>query len=56
LGNVVDILPKMIEMKVKPDIVTDQTSAHDPVNGYLPSGWSIDEWDKKRKSHQRTTV
>ncbi len=51
LGNVVDILPKMIEMKVKPDIVTDQTSAHDPVNGYLPSGWSIDEWDKKRKSH-----
>jgi urocanate hydratase len=43
LGNVVDILPKMIEMKVKPDIVTDQTSAHDPVNGYLPSGWSIDE-------------
>lgn len=38
-------------MKVKPDIVTDQTSAHDPVNGYLPSGWSIDEWDKKRKSH-----
>ena len=51
LGNVADILPKMIEMKVKPDIVTDQTSAHDPVNGYLPSGWSIDEWDKKRKSH-----
>lgn len=51
LGNVVDILPKMIEMKVKPDIVTDQTSAHDPVNGYLPSGWSIDKWDKKRKSH-----
>ena len=51
LGNVVDILPKMIEMRVKPDIVTDQTSAHDPVNGYLPSGWSIDEWDKKRKSH-----
>ena len=51
LGNVVDVLPKMIEMKVKPDIVTDQTSAHDPVNGYLPSGWSIDEWEKKRKSH-----
>ena len=51
LGNVVDILPKMIEMKVKPDIVTDQTSAHDPVNGYLPSGWSIDEWENKRKSH-----
>ena len=51
LGNVADILPKMIEMKVKPDIVTDQTSAHDPVNGYLPSGWSIDEWENKRKSH-----
>ncbi len=51
LGNVADILPKMIEMKVKPDIVTDQTSAHDPVNGYLPSGWSIDEWEKKRNSH-----
>ncbi len=51
LGNVADILPKMNEMKVKPDIVTDQTSAHDPVNGYLPSGWSIDEWEKKRNSH-----
>ena len=51
LGNVADILPKMIEMKAKPDIVTDQTSAHDPVNGYLPSGWSIDEWEKKRNSH-----
>lgn len=49
-GNAADIFPELVRRGVRPDIVTDQTSAHDPVNGYLPLGWSIDEWKLKRKS------
>src|SRR5581483_5412902 len=37
----------------RPDVVTDQTSAHDPVNGYLPAGWSLAEWEAKRESDPR---
>ncbi len=44
LGNAAEILPEMIKRGVRPDAVTDQTSAHDPVNGYLPAGWSVDRW------------
>ena len=44
LGNAAEILPEMVEKGIRPDAVTDQTSAHDPVNGYLPIGWSVDEW------------
>jgi len=51
LGNAAEVLPKMIEMNIKPDIVTDQTSAHDPANGYLPIGWSVEKWNKTRKSN-----
>ena len=43
LGNAAEILPKMIEQGIRPDAVTDQTSAHDPLNGYLPIGWTIEE-------------
>jgi len=50
LGNAAEILPELVKRKVKPDLVTDQTSAHDPRNGYLPIGWSIEKWDEKRKS------
>lgn len=50
LGNAAEILPEMIKRDIKPDIVTDQTSAHDPVNGYLPIGWSIEEWYEKQIS------
>jgi len=50
LGNAAEILPKMITLNIKPDIVTDQTSAHDPVNGYLPLNWSIEEWHEKQNS------
>ncbi len=49
LGNAAEILPKLVEMGIKPDLVTDQTSAHDPINGYLPIGWSIDEWRAMRQ-------
>ena len=44
LGNAAEIVPELLKRGVRPDLVTDQTSAHDPVNGYLPLGWSIDKW------------
>jgi urocanate hydratase len=44
LGNAAELLPKMVLDGIKPDLVTDQTSAHDPVNGYLPIGWTVEEW------------
>jgi urocanate hydratase len=50
LGNAAEIFPELVRRGVAPDIVTDQTSAHDPVNGYLPKGWSIAEWREKRES------
>ncbi len=49
LGNAAEILPEMIRRGVRPDAVTDQTSAHDPVNGYLPIGWTVDEWMSQRE-------
>ena len=49
LGNAVDVLPELVRRGVRPDLVTDQTSAHDPINGYLPRGWSLEEWREKRK-------
>jgi urocanate hydratase len=48
LGNIVDVLGALLERGIKPDALTDQTSAHDPVNGYLPQGWSIEQWDERR--------
>ena len=50
LGNAAEILPQMVERGIRPDAVTDQTSAHDPANGYLPIGWTVEEWLEKRKS------
>ena len=50
LGNAADLLPEMVRRGVRPDLVTDQTSAHDPVNGYLPSGWTVQEWEDRRVS------
>ncbi len=50
LGNAAELLPEMVKRGVRPDLVTDQTSAHDPVNGYLPSGWTVAEWEEKRVS------
>ena len=50
LGNAADIFPELVKRGVKPDIVTDQTSAHDPLNGYLPQGWTLGEWREKRES------
>src|SRR5690606_35873158 len=50
LGNAAEILPELVRRGVQPDIVTDQTSAHDPINGYLPKGWTNAEWKEKRES------
>ncbi|MGB3392131.1 MAG: urocanate hydratase [Stenotrophomonas sp.] len=44
LGNAADILPELVRRGVRPDCVTDQTSAHDPVHGYLPIGWTVEQW------------
>jgi urocanate hydratase len=49
LGNAADIFPELVKRGVRPDAVTDQTSAHDPVNGYLPKGWTVAEWEEKRE-------
>ncbi|MCR9071247.1 MAG: urocanate hydratase [Alphaproteobacteria bacterium] len=50
IGNAADVFPELVKRGVKPDIVTDQTSAHDPINGYLPKGWTVAEWRSKRES------
>jgi urocanate hydratase len=44
LGNAAELLPEFYKRGVRPDLLTDQTSAHDPINGYLPAGWSLDQW------------
>ena len=48
LGNTAEIFPEILKRGVKPDIVTDQTSAHDPLYGYLPKGWSLEVWEERR--------
>ncbi|MER8375075.1 urocanate hydratase [Mesorhizobium sp. M1406] len=50
LGNAAEIVPEIFRRGIRPDMVTDQTSAHDPINGYLPKGWSMAEWREKRVS------
>ncbi|MBZ8140052.1 urocanate hydratase [Rubrivivax gelatinosus] len=44
LGNAAEVLPELVRRGVRPDLVTDQTSAHDLVNGYLPAGWTLERW------------
>jgi len=56
LGNIVDVLATLLERGIKPDALTDQTSAHDPVNGYLPQGWAIEQWDERRVSDPAGTA
>jgi urocanate hydratase len=50
IGNAADVFAEIYARGVRPDIVTDQTSAHDPINGYLPQGWSVAEWREKIQS------
>ena len=51
LGNAAEILPQLVRMGVRPDAVTDQTSAHDPVHGYLPIGWTVEQWLAEQKTN-----
>ena len=50
IGNAADIFPELVKRGVRPDMVTDQTSAHDPIHGYLPQGWTVAEWRSKQES------
>lgn len=50
LGNAAEVFPELVRRGIRPDAVTDQTSAHDPLHGYLPAGWSLEEWESKQES------
>jgi urocanate hydratase len=56
LGNAADIFPELVRRGVRPNCVTDQTSAHDPLNGYLPKGWTLAEWESRRASDPKGLV
>jgi urocanate hydratase len=56
LGNTADIFPELVQRGVTPDVVTDQTSAHDPLNGYLPQGWSMTQAAKMRLEDEAGVV
>jgi len=56
IGNAAEIYPELVKRGVKPDIVTDQTSAHDPVHGYLPIGWTVAEWRAKQESDPKAVA
>jgi urocanate hydratase len=56
LGNAADICSELIKRGTTPDVVTDQTSAHDPLNGYLPQGWTLDRWREQARSDPATVV
>jgi urocanate hydratase len=55
LGNAAELLPELVRRGVRPDVVTDQTSAHDPLNGYLPAGWTLEEWQERRERDPKGT-
>jgi len=54
LGNAADIVPEIAAKGIRPDLLTDQTSAHDLVNGYLPSGWTVEQWEREQKANPKT--
>ena len=56
LGNAARVYEQLLEQSLTPDVVTDQTSAHDPLNGYLPEGWSLEEAAEKRASNPESVV
>jgi urocanate hydratase len=56
LGNAAELLPEMLARGIRPDAITDQTSAHDPVNGYLPMGWTVAEWITRRETEPEATA
>lgn len=55
-GNTAEVLPELLRRGVKPDLVTDQTSAHDPLNGYLPAGWTLEQWESTQQRDPAAVV
>ncbi|MFC0269117.1 urocanate hydratase [Kushneria aurantia] len=55
-GNAAEILPELVRRGVRPDMVTDQTSAHDPLNGYLPAGWQWDDYRERGKREPQAVI
>ncbi len=53
LGNICEVLPELLRRGIRPDALTDQTSAHDPINGYLPKGWTVAEWAEHRETNPK---
>lgn len=56
LGNAAEVFPDMVRRGIRPDVVTDQTSAHDPLNGYLPAGWTLEEWEERKERDPAGTI
>lgn len=56
LGNAADVFPQMLARNIIPDVVTDQTSAHDPLNGYVPSGWTLEQAKAQRLTDEAGVV
>ena len=56
LANAADVFPELVARNITPDVVTDQTSAHDPLNGYLPIGWSLQQAEKQRLSDESAVI
>ena len=56
LGNAAEVFPDMVRRGIRPDVVTDQTSAHDPLNGYLPAGWTLKEWEERKERDPAGTI
>ena len=55
-GNAADVFAEIVARKIVPDVVTDQTSAHDPLHGYLPQGWTLEQWKERQASDPQGTV
>ena len=56
LANAADIYPELVSRGITPDVVTDQTSAHDPLHGYLPQGWTLEQYAERQESDPKGTV
>ncbi len=56
LGNAADLLPELARRGVRPDAVTDQTSAHDPLHGYMPAGWTLEQWFDTQKTAPQAVI
>jgi urocanate hydratase len=56
LGNAADLVPELLKRGIRPSMVTDQTSAHDPLHGYLPRGWTLAQWREKQTSDPKAVI